>query len=82
MRTVTIKIRSITAASDGDLSLWLVSAEVLHVHAGRLSEPRVEFLVHSPSRTFRTAEPLGKVVTVTWPDDASSPYAGPISLTR
>ncbi len=80
MRVATIKITSIAVVPDSDLPVWSVMADVLRTHAGTPPDPQVEFLVHSPSRAFRTSEPLGKTFTISWPDEAGSPYSGPFTL--
>jgi len=64
--------------------LWLVRLRVEEVIEGELSagQEELSILVHSPSRDFRTAEPVGETFRITLKDPLTDPYAGGLKIAR
>ena len=82
MATATIRVSSVAIdpLRRDRVKRWLVTADVVEVHDGELSDPVLDLLVHSPARDFRDSDVAGKEFRVTLPDRPPRPYAGPFTL--
>lgn len=63
---------------------WLVRLRVDQVVEGELADEQRELavLVHSPSREFRTSDPIGQQFHISFGDPLSNPYAGSLKVSR
>jgi hypothetical protein len=64
------------------LRRWLVTVRVLEVREGELPRERdsISLLVHSPARTFRDPEIVGRNYLIKLVNDFADPYAGEVEI--
>jgi len=83
---MSVRIRGTVTAVEVDPSFrdrlrrWVVRIRVDGVLDGKIDADELALLVHSPSVTFRTADPLGESYILSLDEPVADPYLGPFDV--